>query len=162
MSVTITLATIIWLFTIAVTLHMIEEIIWLPAWSQKAEEWHEPVTRREFTIATAIMLLFVYIISFLASQVEPASIAVYLVCSLALLMIVNLFIPHLGAAVAQRRYAPGLATSLFLVLPTAVLLIQQAFTEALIALPWFFLVGLSFMAAAAVIWPLLFRIGRSS
>lgn len=157
---TLTFSASLWLFTVAVTLHMIEEIIWLPGWSQDAGKWHEPVTRREFGIATGIMLAYLYLIVSMALSSPVKTVGIYLVCGLALVMIVNLFIPHLGAVISQRRYAPGLASSVLLVVPSAILLIWQAFAEQLISMPLFLLVGLGFLAATAVIWPMLFRIGR--
>ena len=153
---------LVWLFALVVTLHMIEEVIWLPAWSQGAGRWHEPVGRREFAFATAVMLLFLYTISYLASRIAPESVSVYLVCGLALVMLVNLVIPHLGATIAQRRYAPGLGTSLFLVVPAAGLLLWAAFAQQYISVPRFFVAGAGVLLATAVIWPALFRIGKRS
>ena len=36
---------IAWLFALVVTLHNLEEAIWLPDWSQTAGRWHSPVSR---------------------------------------------------------------------------------------------------------------------
>jgi hypothetical protein len=148
------------LFGLVVTLHMIEELVWLPAWSQDAGGWHEPVKRREFAFATAVMLLFLYSVTYLAANGAAESVAVYLVCGLALVMMVNLIIPHLGATVAQRRYAPGLGSSLLLVLPAASLLLWRAFGDDLISLPRYLVAAVGMLLGVAVIWPALFRIGR--
>ena len=149
-----------WLFALAVTLHMIEEVIWLPAWSQNAGKWHEPVGRRAIAFATAVMLLFLYAVAFLASAARPEAASIYLLCGLALVMIVNLVIPHLGAAITQRRYAPGLGTSLFLVVPMSAVLLWQAFASDLISLPRYWLAALGMLVGTAAIWPALFRLGR--
>lgn len=151
---------LLWSFALVVTLHMIEEIIWLPAWSQDVGKWHEPVKRGEFVFATAVMLLFLYLITYLSSSAEPESLSIYLLCGLALVMIVNLVIPHLGATITQRRYAPGLGTSLFLVLPVGVSLLWQAFALELISMPSYFMAGVGMLLGTAVIWPALFHIGR--
>jgi hypothetical protein len=151
---------LLWLFVSAVTLHMIEELIWLPAWSQAAGRWHEPVGRRPFAFATAVMLLFLYIISYLATNAAPESGSIYLVCGLALVMLINIFWPHLGATIAQRRYAPGLATSLLFILPTASLLLWRAFEDNAISMPRYGVVAAGILLGTAVIWPALLRIGK--
>ncbi len=137
---------------------MIEELIWLPAWSQDAGRWHEPVDRPAFTIATAVMLLFLYTITYLAANAPAESVTLYLVCGLVLVMLVNIVIPHLGATIALRRYAPGLGTSL--ILPVASLLLWRAFAEDLISLPRYALAAAGILLGTAVIWPALFRTGR--
>jgi len=151
---------LLWLFALAVTLHMIEELLWLPAWSQDAGRWHTPVGLREFAFATAVMLLFLYTITYLASSAAPESVTIYLVCGLALLMLFNILLPHLGATITQRRYAPGLATSLLFILPAASLLLWRAFRDNAISLPRYILVAPVILLTTAVIWPTLFRIGK--
>jgi len=149
-----------WLFAFAVTVHMIEEVVWLPAWSQSAGKWHEPVERRAFAFATAVMLLFLYLVTFLAGAAPPEKLSIYLLCGLALVMIVNLAIPHLGATITQRRYAPGLATSLLLVVPLSAAVLRQAFASDLVSMPRYLLAALGMLLGTAVIWPALFHAGR--
>ena len=151
---------LLWLFVLVVSLHMVEELIWLPAWSQDAGRWHEPVDRKSFAFATGTLLLFLYTITYLAANAPAESVTVYLVCGLALVMLVNIVLPHLGATIAQRRYAPGLGTSLILILPVAILLNWRAFTDDLISMPRYALAAASILLATAVIWPALFRIGK--
>lgn len=151
---------LLWLFALAVMLHMIEELFWLPAWSQNAGGWHVPVGRREFAFATAVLLLFVALITYMAARTGSQSVPVYLVCGLALVMLVNFFLPHLGTTVAQRRYAPGLGTSLIFILPATSLLLWRAFEENMISLPRYLVAAAGMLLAAALVWPALFRIGR--
>ena len=151
---------LLWLFAFAVTLHMIEELIWLPAWSQTAGRWHVPVRSREFAFATAVFLLFLAIITFLASDASAESVSIYLVCGVALVMLFNIFLPHLGATITQHRYAPGLATSLLFILPAASLLLGRAFQENAISMPRFGVAATVILLGTAVIWPALFRVGK--
>ena len=151
---------LLWLFALVVTLHMIEEVIWLPAWSQEAGRWHEPVERSEFTFATAVMLIFLYTITYLAANAQAESVSIYLVCGLALVMLFNIVVPHLGATLAQRRYSPGLGSSLLLILPVASLLLWRAFVVDAISLPRYALAAAGVLLGTAVIWPSLFRLGR--
>lgn len=151
---------LLWLFALAVTLHMIEELIWLPAWSQRAGRWHMAVSSREFAFATAVFLLFLTIITYLASNALPESVSIYLVCGLALVMLFNFVLPHLGATIAQRRYAPGLITSLLCILPAASLLLRHAFQDNAISMPRYGVAAALLLLATAVIWPALLRTGK--
>jgi hypothetical protein len=50
----------IWMFPIALTLHNLEEAIWLPAWSQRAGFWNSPVDATEFRVAGALLAILAY------------------------------------------------------------------------------------------------------
>ena len=157
----------VWVFALAVTLHMLEEVIWLPAWSVDAGGWHEPVGRKEFGFAAVVFLLLLYGLCFLGGEwwvangrvgVWGSEAAVYLLCGLAVVMAANIFVPHLGATIAQRRYAPGLATAVVFNLPAAALLLWSFFAGGDVRVFWFF-VALGVMVITAVWgWPLLFKV----
>lgn len=49
------------LFCIAITLHNIEEAIWLPEWSQQASMFHKPVTPGEFRFAVTVITMLAYL-----------------------------------------------------------------------------------------------------
>jgi hypothetical protein len=144
----------------AITLHLVEEIVWLPAWSKRAGKWHVPVEKREFSFACAMLLTLVYIIIFFSARGEPESLSVYLVAGLAAVMLANVIIPHLGATLQMRVYAPGLLTSLLLNLPVAVFLIHRAFADNYISIGRFAVAAVLSAIVAAVVWPLLFVLGR--
>jgi uncharacterized protein with HXXEE motif len=50
-----TFFTLTWLFVLAVGLHNLEEALWLPAWSERAGRWCNPVGAREFRFAVVIL-----------------------------------------------------------------------------------------------------------
>ena len=86
-----------WLFAISITVHNIEEAIWLPKWSISAKRWHHPVNPRVFRFAVLILTIFAYITSILASLGEKQGIGAYLVSGYALAMLLNVVFPHLIA-----------------------------------------------------------------
>jgi len=45
----ITFENFYFLFLLAVTLHSLEEAVWLPDWSQQAGRWHQPVEKIPFS-----------------------------------------------------------------------------------------------------------------
>jgi hypothetical protein len=144
----------------AITLHLVEEIVWLPAWSKRAGIWHVPVEKKEFSFACAVLLALVYIIIFFSARGEPESLSVYLVAGLAAVILANVIIPHLGATLQMRVYAPGLITSLLLNLPVAVFLIHRAFADNYISIVRFAIAAVLSVIVATVAWPLLFVLGR--
>jgi hypothetical protein len=145
------------IFPLVVTLHMIEEVIWLPAWSLNAGRWHEPVTTKQFALATAVFLFFVYAMTIFAWWRAEAGL--YLVLGTAVVLLVNILIPHLGAALALRRYAPGLVTALLFNLPFLSYFLWRAFQDITLSPFYFLLATLIILLAAAILWPMLFRLG---
>lgn len=55
---------LILLFCLAITLHNIEEAIWLPKWSQQASKYQKPVTPNEFRFAVIVITFFAYFSAF--------------------------------------------------------------------------------------------------
>ena len=153
-------AQIQWMLAVAITLHLVEEMAWLPAWSKRAGRWHAPVERQEFNFACVVVLVLVYIMIFFSVRGVPESLSVYLVAGLAVVMLANVIIPHLGATLQMRVYAPGLITSLLLNLPVAFLLIHQAFAKNYISIERFAVAAVLSAIVAAIFWPLLFVLGR--
>lgn len=153
-------STLLILFPLIITLHMVEEVLWLPAWSRDAGRWHEPVTTREFAFASAVFLGFIYTLTFFAWRSAMPTLSLYLVLGTAVLMLVNIYWPHLGAAIALRRYPPGLFTALFCNLPFLSYFLWKAFQDQALSVGYFLIASLLMLLAAITAWPYLFRIGR--
>ena len=57
----------LWLFfPIAITLHNLEEAIWLPAWTKHAKQFHKPVEANVFYFAVIFVTILAYLSTFLA------------------------------------------------------------------------------------------------
>lgn len=115
------------LFAAAVTVHNLEEAIWLPGWSKHAGRYHVPVTARQFRFAVLALTLLAWAV--VGWSALGSSFADYLVSGYALAMLVNVVFPHLAATFAMRRYAPGTVTAVLFNLPVTALLLQQGFAE---------------------------------
>ena len=90
----------------------------------------------------------------------PHSLPAYLLFGYAFAMSVNALIPHLIASVVMRRYMPGTATGVLLVLPLGSVLLWRAVT-----LDWVSLATLIWAAPAVAVAllgaiPLLFAAGQ--
>ena len=103
------------LLALAVTVHNVEEMVWLPGFAHPpALRWDVPA--RAFRFAAVVVALAFWAAALALDAglpVEP------LVAGFALAMILNALVPHLALTVALRRYHPGTATGLFLVAPAA-------------------------------------------
>jgi hypothetical protein len=149
-----------WLFAISVTVHNLEEAIWLPKWSVSAGRWHHPVEPAVFRFAVIILTIFAYISSILASTGEKQSVGAYLVTGYALAMLLNVIFPHLIATAALKKYAPGLTTALFLNLPITAGLLYHAVIEGYIDLKKFYFIGPVINIGILVSIPVLFAAGN--
>jgi hypothetical protein len=152
-------AALLWLLPAAVTLHMIEEMIWLPAWSQTAGTWHVPVSSGQFALASVVLLLGVYGLTGLALRGGPGSAAVYLAMGLALTMLLNVYFPHVGSTIDLGRYGPGLVTGVLINLPLMPYLIWRAARDGYMNGRRFLLLSLPMVAVAAFGWSLLLYAG---
>lgn len=52
------------LFCFAITIHNIEEVIWLPKWSQQSSKFQKPVTSNEFNFAVIFITILAYLAAF--------------------------------------------------------------------------------------------------
>ncbi|MDP3897471.1 MAG: HXXEE domain-containing protein [Mesorhizobium sp.] len=103
----------------AVTLHNIEEMIWLPGFRHPALPVLTPFQFR--FAATAVAVLFWLLAAGLAAGVPLAPV----LTGFAAAMIVNALVPHLALTLVLRRYHPGLATGLLAVVPAAFLALSS-------------------------------------
>ncbi len=147
-------------FPIAITLHNLEEAAWLPQWSRDAGRIHKPVEPNEFRFAVVIVTLLAYLATFAAVAAPESRLARLCFFGFLGVMIFNAFVPHLLAAVALRRYAPGLLTGLALLVPINGVILAQAFAAR--QLTW---AGLLVSTAVVgvmllVLVPVSFRLGR--
>lgn len=149
------------LFPLAITLHNLEEAIWLPGWSQHARRFQRPVQTGEFRFAVSIITLMAYLSYFLALKFPETWFWNHLFHGFLGVMIVNTFVPHLASTILLRRYSPGLASGLLLLTPINSIILTQSILSGRITLPnllWSVLaVGLMLISLI----PLLFKLGRS-
>jgi hypothetical protein len=115
--------TYIYLFAVSVTAHNLEEAIFLPAWAMSVGISREP---SEFIFAVSILTLLVYVAAFYSIKRGLKGGWTYFITGYALAMLLNVFFPHVLASVYFRDYAPGTASAIFLILPTAFMVIYKA------------------------------------
>lgn len=148
-----------WLFAVAITLHNLEEGIWLPAWSRTAGRWRQRTSAGVFRFAVIVLTLLAYIVAYIATSSGKNSIGAYLITGYALAMLLNVLLPHVLATLSLRRYAPGTATALLLNLPITVLLIRAALQEGYVHMAQFVWTGPLVALALLLSIPALFAVG---
>lgn len=111
------MALFVGLFCLAITLHNIEEAIWLPKWSQQPSRMNKSVTASEFRFAVIVITGFAYIVAISYWMMPSSNLAKWGFIGFLGAMIVNTVFPHLVATFVMKKYAPGLLTGLFLNIP---------------------------------------------
>jgi hypothetical protein len=156
----LTFEQLFFLFPVAVTLHNFEEAVLLPDWSQKAGRWHRPVGKIPFRFAVLVLTLLAYVFTYLGFIGGKQSIGVYLLSGYALVMLANVFFPHLLAAIYLGQYVPGLATGLLFTLPICSGLLFFVITNGYVSLWPLAITGGLFVIGALFLIRLLFKIGE--
>jgi len=147
-------------FPVAITLHNLEEAVLLPKWSQNAGRWHPPVEKIPFRFAVLILTLLAYVFTYVGFMGGKQSVGVYLLSGYALVMLVNVFFPHLLAAIRLGQYVPGLATGLVLNLPVCSVLLLFLLKNGYVS-PWpLILTGVLFTVGILILIRVLFKIGE--
>ena len=151
---------LVWLFALAITVHNLEEAIWLPEWSKTAGRWHRPVSAKEFRFAVFVLTVLAYAAAGLATAEGKESTGAYLAAGYALAMLLNVFLPHGIATLVMRRYVPGTLTALIFNLPVTIMLLYRGFHEGYIHIQKFVWLGPLVVFGVLASIPLLFALGR--
>lgn len=120
-------------FCFAITLHNLEEALWLPQWSKHASKFHRPVSSNEFNFAVVFITILAYLSTFLFFYFPEVSLTKWIFTGFLGSMIVNAIFPHLVATILMKKYAPGLMTGVLLNVPINSLIIYQMFIQNLIS-----------------------------
>jgi hypothetical protein len=158
----LTLRRLQWFFPVAVTIHNTEEAVWLPSWSARhttAIPWHMPAT--EFRIAVALLTASAFLVTWQSSRRGKNSIWTYFFVSYVVAMLLNVFVPHIPAALWFHSYVPGLVSAGFVVLPVTALLVVLTLRERVLpnGLVFLLVFGFPFGIAALVCASLVVRLG---
>jgi hypothetical protein len=112
------------LFAAAVTVHDLEEALWLPRWTRAhLKLWFTP-NPKAYWIASSMVSVCTWIAA-LGVELRPAEPRFALVLAgFALAMAINAVFPHLAISLLKRSYSPGTATGIVLNLPLGIMLVR--------------------------------------
>ncbi|AJS59334.1 HXXEE domain-containing protein [Paenibacillus sp. IHBB 10380] len=149
------------LFLFAITLHNLEEALWLPAWSNYASKFHKPVGKGEFHFAVMFITSLAYLSTFFYLFFPNSIMAKYILIGFLGSMIINAIFPHLLATIILKRYSPGLLTGILLNIPINSLILYQFFQSNELTFRELFLSILIVGGVLLSLIPVLFKIGTS-
>ncbi len=112
------------LFAIAVTLHDIEEALWLPGWIRAHVRTRFDPNPKAYCIATSLITVVVWIATLAAGFWPDVQSYQFVLSGFAFAMGFNAIAPHLWMSLIRRSYMPGVITGVLLNLPLALFLIH--------------------------------------
>lgn len=124
--------TLLWLVPVLVTIHDLEEALFMPAFLEKRNASIPDslrgiiptVTYRQFLIALVIITIIPYVIALFLN----GRWAVYLLVCFQVVILINVF-AHVVTSIFQKGYGPGLATALLINLPFSLYLLRRVVLE---------------------------------
>ncbi|MGG3890775.1 HXXEE domain-containing protein [Metabacillus fastidiosus] len=146
-------------FCFAITLHNIEEAIWLPEWSKGVSKFHKAVTPNEFYFAVIVITSLAYLSSFYYLIFPQSHIVKWVFTGFLGSMIINAIFPHLLLTIIMRKYAPGLATGILLNIPISSFIIQYMLANDMLSIKELIISTVVVGAVLLLLIPVLFKIG---
>lgn len=148
------------LFVLAISIHNTEEALWLPAWSNQKNKFHKPTDTEEFRFAVLAVTILALLATAFYLVFPDSKITSTLYFGFVGAMMVNVVFPHLVATIAMKKYAPGVVSGLFVLLPVNGLILYKAISAGVLSL---FEVLVSTLITGALLLaclPLFFWLGR--
>ena len=125
-----------WLFPLAVTIHNLEEAIWLPRWSALHPAYVPwQISPLAFRIGVVLLTAAAFFITAKSVRAIGKRVWTYLLLAYVAAMFLNVFVPHLLGSLYLRAYTPGVVSAVVVVLPVTALLLIRAVRERTIATP---------------------------
>lgn len=149
------------LFLFSITLHNIEEALWLPQWSKYAMKFHKQVEKNEFHFAVLIITLIAYLSTSLFMFFPNVLLFKYLYFGFVGAMIINTIFPHLIATIVMKKYSPGVITGMLLQIPVNSLIIVKSINSGVLSSYSLLLSTVVVGALLLLIIPVLFKIGTN-
>ncbi len=151
----------LWIFfPLAITLHNLEEAVWLPKWSKYAKQFHKPIEANVFYFAVIFVTILAYLSTFLAIAFPALWLWKYVFHGFLGAMILNVIFPHLASTIILRKYSPGLITGLFLLIPVNSVILYQSVMFGHVKLSDLILSVLMVSIVLLSLLPLFFKIGE--
>ena len=157
-----------WLVFLCLALHNLEEGLTMGAYLPRVRETLRQSTSpamlellpgvEQFHVGLVWATLLPLALTVIATTGRQAAYKPYLVAAIAAVLLVNVFVPHVPAAVALGGYSPGLATAVLVNLPFSIYFLRRSVREGRIGRRG--LAGIVVVALAVVLLglPLLFTL----
>ena len=140
------------------TIHNVEEAVWLPAWSQTTGMLQQPVGAFEFRFAVIALTLLVYGVVYYFARYDNR-VARYMMAGALVMILFNVFVPHLAVTVILFRYAPGTISGILLNVPVCSYLLRRGVKEGIFGTKMIVFGAIGFAAVTGLLLPALFTVG---
>ena len=121
-----------WALPIAVTLHNLEEAIWLPSAAKHFDMLPRHVSPGRFRIGVGVLTVAAYLITWFSVADGRESAWTYMFVAYTFVMFLNVFVPHLPAAILLRSYTPGVVTAVLVNLPVTTVLLAEIWNDRIV------------------------------
>jgi hypothetical protein len=121
-----------WARPVAVTLHNLEEAIWLPSAAKHLGMLPRQMSPGRFRVGVGVLTVAVYLITWFSMADGRESAWTYMFVAYTFAMFLNVFVPHLPAAILLRGYAPGVVTAVLLNLPVTTVLLAEIWNDRIV------------------------------
>jgi hypothetical protein len=128
-NVEVRFASLQWLFPVVISLHNLEEALWLPGWANRTGFWRTPVSPRVFRFVVTVLTALAWAVTWLSARSGAQTFWTYVMFGYVVGVLVNAIYPHLALSISRRDYMPGTATAVALNLPVLSLLVASALSE---------------------------------
>jgi uncharacterized membrane protein YoaK (UPF0700 family) len=139
------------LFGIGVTLHNLEEAMFLADWSRSHLKLRFEPNPRIYWVLTSLLSVVIWIPVVGVCVAKESSSFQTALSGFALAMAMNAVLPHLMISLVKRSYSPGVGTGMLFNLPLGLLLIHEQLSDRAVSPVEFW--------RAAVLYALLLAVG---
>ncbi|MGG1220525.1 HXXEE domain-containing protein [Priestia endophytica] len=124
------------LFLFAITIHNLEEAVWLTRQSQKLRKikMNKQINQDQFLFALFVITSLAYLITAFYNFFPKNFFLTHIYFGFLGSMIVNIIFPHLLTTIIEKCYSPGLLTGISVIIPINFLIIKDGLNIELINL----------------------------
>jgi hypothetical protein len=119
---------LLYLLPIAFALHNLEEALTMEKWSHaNTNRFFKPVKTKQFSTAVALFTVLGFFLVFLRNSYPSERVYLIVMGGFAGMLFLNVFFPHLAAAIALKKYTPGLVSAVLINLPLSLCLLFRIY-----------------------------------
>ncbi len=125
---------LLWGVPSLLAIHNLEEAPFMEKWSKELPlPIHPIVSTKQFVAAVSLLTIAGFAITYFGITTSNQPVGISIILGVQMVMLVNVFMPHLATAIRFRKYSPGIITGLLLNLPFSIYLFQRAMQEGFMA-----------------------------
>lgn len=118
---------LLWGVPILLAIHNLEEAPFMEKWSKDLPlPIHPIVSTKQFVAAVSLLTIAGFAATYFGINSSNQPIGISIILGIQMVMLVNVFVPHLATAIRFRKYSPGIITGLLLNLPFSIYLFNRA------------------------------------